>query len=93
MRDNGPFTRNRGGECGSIVAQRRSVSERIFAREDCVNARKKRWSGVNPCAPCFDERLLTVVGTVRLQGRNTWEYLVAACQAGVRGTPVPSILV
>lgn len=40
----------------------------------------------------FVERLLTVVGTLRLQGRNVWEYLVAACQAGVHGTPAPSLL-
>lgn len=40
----------------------------------------------------FVERMLTVVGTLRLQRRNLWEYLVQACEAATRGGAAPSLL-
>lgn len=40
----------------------------------------------------FVERMLTVVGTLRLQGRNVWEYLVAACRSALHSEPAPSLL-
>lgn len=40
----------------------------------------------------YVERMLTVGGTLALQGRSLWEYLVAACEAAVAGRPAPSLL-
>ena len=40
----------------------------------------------------FVERMLTVVGTLRLQRRNLWEYLVRACEAAAHGQLPPSLL-
>jgi transposase len=40
----------------------------------------------------FVERMLTVVGTLRLQQRNLWEFLVAACEAEAHGRPAPKLL-
>jgi transposase len=40
----------------------------------------------------FVERMLTVVGTLRLQHRNLWDYLVRTCQAAALGQAAPSLL-
>jgi transposase len=40
----------------------------------------------------YVERILTVVATCRLQGRNVLDYLTAACLASIRQRPVPSLL-
>jgi transposase len=40
----------------------------------------------------FVERMLTVVGTLRQQGRNVWEYLVATCVASVHHQSAPTLL-
>lgn len=40
----------------------------------------------------YVERMLTVVGTLRLQRRNLWDYLVTTCQAAVQEQPAPSLL-
>ena len=40
----------------------------------------------------FVERILTVVATLRQQGRNVLEYLTAACQAQLSRLPAPSLL-
>jgi transposase len=40
----------------------------------------------------FVERLLTVVGSLRLQGRNVLEYLEAVCRAARVGEAAPSLL-
>ncbi len=40
----------------------------------------------------FAERLLTVVASCRQQGRPLLDFLVAAGEAAVRGTPAPSLL-
>jgi len=40
----------------------------------------------------FVERLMTVVATRKQQRRNVLEYLLAACEAALRGEKVPSLL-
>jgi len=40
----------------------------------------------------YVERMLTVVSTLRLQGRNVLAYLEAACRARLTGTSVPSLV-
>jgi transposase len=40
----------------------------------------------------YVERMLTVVTTCRLQGRNALEYVTAACEAALRGQAAPSLL-
>jgi len=40
----------------------------------------------------FAERLLTVVALCRQQGRPLLDFLVAALEAAVRGSPPPSVL-
>lgn len=39
----------------------------------------------------YVERMLTVVTTLRLQGRNVLAYLETVCRAGLTGTPFPSL--
>ncbi len=43
-------------------------------------------------AASFAERLLTVVASCRQQGRPLVEFLVAAGEAALRGSPPPSLL-
>ena len=38
------------------------------------------------------ERILTVVTTLRMQGRNVLDYVTAACEAALLGTAPPSLL-
>jgi transposase len=40
----------------------------------------------------FVERIMTVVSTLKQQGRNPLDYLTEACEAANRGRPVPSLL-
>ena len=40
----------------------------------------------------FAERLLTVAGSLRLQGRSVFAYLQAAVRAGRAGEAAPSLL-
>jgi transposase len=40
----------------------------------------------------FVERILTVVGTLRIQGRNVLEYLTEACRAALNGDSAPSLV-
>jgi transposase len=40
----------------------------------------------------FVERILTVIATLRQQGRNVLEYLTAACAAQLHHVPAPSLL-
>ena len=40
----------------------------------------------------YVERILTVVATCRLQGRDVLEYLSSACLASIRHKPAPSLL-
>jgi len=40
----------------------------------------------------FVERILTVVMTLRSQGRNVLDYVTTACEAALQGTMPPSLL-
>ena len=46
----------------------------------------------SPNGSRFVERILTVVTTLRMQGRNVLDYVTAACEAALLGTPPPSLL-
>jgi transposase len=67
-----------------------NAAERILRQ--AVLWRKKSFGTRGPLGSQYAERLLTVVATCRLQGRNVLEYLTAACQAAVRQTSPPSLL-
>jgi transposase len=54
--------------------------------------RKGSFGTDSPNGSRFVERILTVVLTLRLQKRNVLDYMTAACQAFLRGEPVPSLL-
>jgi transposase len=54
---------------------------------------RKGSSGADRAAgSLFPERLLTVVATCRQQGRSLLDFLVAADEATLQGTAVPSLL-
>jgi len=40
----------------------------------------------------FAARMMTVIGTLKLQGRNVLDYLVQANEAALFGRPAPSLL-
>ena len=40
----------------------------------------------------FAARMLTVAATLKQQGRNIVDYVTAACEASLHGTPAPSLL-
>jgi transposase len=40
----------------------------------------------------FAERVLTMVATLKSQGRHVLDYLTAACEAGLLGQAAPSLL-
>jgi transposase len=67
-----------------------NAAERILRQ--AVLWRKKSFGTRGPNGSRFVERLLTVVATCRLQGRNALEYLTSACTAAVRQKPAPSLL-
>ncbi len=54
--------------------------------------RKRSFGTHSTAGSRFVERVLTAVTTLRLQGRHVLGYLTAACAAGLRGTPAPSLL-
>ena len=43
-----PIDLNLPGECVSVIISCASVWGKVFPRQICAKARKKRWSGVNP---------------------------------------------
>jgi transposase len=53
--------------------------------------RKRSFGHQSESGRAFVERLLTVVGSLRLQGRNVLAYLEAACRAALTGTGPPSL--
>src|SRR5204863_5196465 len=67
-----------------------NVSER--ALRPAVLWRKGSYGSDSPAGSRFAERLLTVVATCRQQGRSLLDFLVAAVQATLRGSPSPSLL-
>jgi len=54
--------------------------------------RKSSFGTDSPCGSRFVERILTVVTTLRLQGRNVLDYVTEACEAALQGRPPPSLL-
>jgi transposase len=73
-----------GGEPTNNAAER--------ALRAAVLWRKSSFGHQSDTGEQFVERMLTVVGTLRLQGRNLWEYLVHTCEAAIRSEPAPSLL-
>jgi transposase len=54
--------------------------------------RKTSFGTDSPDGSRFVERILTVVTTLRMQGRNVLDYVTAACEAALRGQAPPSLL-
>lgn len=54
--------------------------------------RKISYGTDSPKGSRFVERILTAVGTLRLQHRNVLDYMTAVCEAFVHGKPAPSLL-
>jgi len=54
--------------------------------------RKTSFGTDSPCGSRFVERILTVVTTLRLQGRNVLDYVTDACEAAIHRRPPPSLL-
>lgn len=67
-----------------------NAAERILRQ--AVLWRKKSFGTRSPRGSRYVERLLTVVATCRLQGRNVLDYLTAACTAATRQQPAPALL-
>jgi transposase len=62
------------------------------ALRQAVLWRKKSFGTRSPAGSQYVERILTVVGSCRLQGRNTLEYLTKVCQAAHQNKRAPSLL-
>jgi transposase len=54
--------------------------------------RKTSFGTQSDAGSTFVERLLTAVGTLRLQKRNVLDYLAKSCAAVLQGNPAPSLL-
>jgi transposase len=54
--------------------------------------RKKSFGTRSPAGSQYVERILTVVASCRLQGRNVLEYLTEVCQAAHANKPSPSLV-
>lgn len=67
-----------------------NVSER--ALRPAVLWRKGSFGSDSQAGSRFVERMLTVVATCRQQGRRLLDFLVAAGEAALKGTPAPSVL-
>lgn len=66
-------------------AAERAIRFAVLMRKGCFGSDSARGAR-------FIERFLTVRGTLRLQKRDVYEYLKAACTAALHGLPVPSLL-
>jgi transposase len=67
-----------------------NAAERILRQ--AVLWRKKSFGTRSPAGSQYVERILTVVASCRLQGRNVLEYLTEVCQAAHENKHVPSLL-
>jgi transposase len=74
-----------GGEPTNNAAER--------ALRPAVLWRKSSFGHQSETGEQFVERMLTAVTSLRLQGRNIWDYLVQACEAAAHGQPAPSLLI
>jgi len=54
--------------------------------------RKTSFGTDSPSGSRFVERILTVVTTLRMQGRNVLDYVAGACEAALQGQDAPSLL-
>jgi transposase len=63
-----------------------------WALRPAVLWRKGSFGADSEVGSRFAERLLTVVASCRQQGQPLWEFLVAAVDAALRGSPPPSLL-
>jgi transposase len=54
--------------------------------------RKTSFGTDSPSGSRFVERILTVVTTLRMQGRNVLDYVADACEAALQGRDAPSLL-
>jgi transposase len=54
--------------------------------------RKTSFGTDSPSGSRFVERILTVVTTLRIQGRNVLDYVANACEAALQGRDAPSLL-
>jgi transposase len=54
--------------------------------------RKTSFGTDSPSGSRFVERILTVVTTLRMQGRNVLDYVTDACEAALHGRDAPSLL-
>jgi transposase len=54
--------------------------------------RKGSFGSHSPSGSRFAERMLTVATTLKQQRRNVVDYVTCACEAALRGEPVPSLL-
>jgi transposase len=54
--------------------------------------RKTSFGTDSPSGSRFVERILTVVTTLRMQGRNVLDYVADACEAPIHGRDAPSLL-
>ncbi len=66
-------------------AAERALRPAVLWRKGCFGTASESGS-------VFVERVLTVVTTLRQQGRHVLDYLTAACEAALRGEPAPSLL-
>jgi transposase len=93
------------GTCADILAQEEALwtfvdvagveptnnaAERVLRQ--AVLWRKKSFGTRGAQGSRFVERLLTVVASCRLQGRNVLDYLTTACVAALTHQPAPSLL-
>jgi transposase len=78
------FASERGVEPTNNAAER--------ALRSAVLWRKRSFGTQGERGNRFVERILTVVGTLRKQGRNVLEYLTAACRNAMRGHAAPRLL-
>jgi transposase len=67
-----------------------NVAERTL--RPTVLWRKGSFGSDSEAGSRFAERLLSVAATCRQQGRSLLDFLVAAGQAALRGSPLPSLL-
>lgn len=67
-----------------------NAAERVLRQ--AVLWRKKSFGSRGPAGSRYVERILTVVASCRLQGRNVLEYLTAACRTALKHGPVPSLI-
>jgi transposase len=93
------------GTCADLLAQEEALwtfvgvsgveptnnaAERVVRQ--AVLWRKKSFGTRGDKGSRFVERLLTVVATCRLQGRNILDYLTTACAAAIANQSAPSLL-